>query len=435
MTSVLLVLEEPRASRLREELRREGVDVQGVVAAHDVVSGPLDRVDAVIVSATRRALSVELVSACDRNRVRIVVLGAGDARALACFGLPEPLPSDAEAWQIADALAQDVPRTLAPPPAPQRRLLAVWGAQGAPGRSTVAIQLAVELSRAGRSSALVDADTVAPAIALLLGLGDESPGIAAACRRAELGGLDAAELTRLASPVETSAGVVQVLAGLNRPSRWPELSARRLRLALEVCRDWVDTTVVDVAGAFEADEEVSDDVTGPRRHAATTAALQLADTVIAVTSCDPLSISRFVRDHAEVRRIVGPSTPILVVANRMRPGPLGVDARRQVRSTLERYAGIDDVVFVPWDQRAADAALLHARPMADVTPRAAAVAAIRRLVAALGADGPVSADTRDGVPTVTDGSRPGSSRGVRWPRSAPAARAASPRAGDRASAS
>lgn len=122
--------------------------------------------------------------------------------------------------------------SAAPAPGTPHRVITVRGPHGAPGRSTVAVQLAVELARAGRGTALVDADTVAPSLALLLGLSDDAPGIAAACRRAELGGLDHAELTRLANTVETSAGAIDVLSGINRPSRWPELSATRLEAAL-----------------------------------------------------------------------------------------------------------------------------------------------------------------------------------------------------------
>ncbi|MCB8044802.1 P-loop NTPase [Microbacterium oxydans] len=209
-------------------------------------------------------------------------------------------------WEIAAALLAET--DTPPPPEAQLppRIVAVWGPHGAPGRSTLSIQLAVELSRTGRRTALVDADTVAPSLAMLLGLGDDAPGIAAACRRAERGALDPAELTRLATTVTTSAGEIEVLPGINRPSRWPELSSARLVAALGTCRGWIDETVVDVAGAFDADDEVTYDLAGPRRHAATTAALQEADLIVAIASADPLGISRFIRDHAELRRLTSP---------------------------------------------------------------------------------------------------------------------------------
>jgi hypothetical protein len=64
----------------------------------------------------------------------------------------------------------------------------------------------------------------------------------------------------------------------------------------------------------------------------------------------------------------------------LRPGALGVDARGQVRRTLDRFGGITDVWFVPTDPRAADAALLAARPIADVAPRSPIPLALRRFV-------------------------------------------------------
>lgn len=421
MNGVVLAIPEPRASALASELELEGVSIVARVAPGASVLSHLADAHALIAPATRTALTPEVIAACDRAGVRIVTLGDGDSRLLGRYGLVGALSEDAAGWEVAAALSEDAPVAFAARPSSRpHRVIAVWGPAGAPGRSTIAIQLAVELTRGGHHTALVDADTVAPALALLLGLSDDAPGVAAACRRAELGGLDEAELTRLASPLETSAGEVAVLGGINRPSRWPELSESRLRLTLQACREWAENTVVDVAAPFDADDEATFDLAGPRRHAATAGTLREADAVIAVAAADPLGISRFLRDHAELRNLIGP-VPVTVVANQVRPGPLGIDARGQIRRTLERFAGITEVQFLPYDARAADAALLHGRPMADVTPRSPLVAAIRRLGASLA-----------GAEDVTAGSWRGSSRVARWPRRAPSAPAGSPRAGDRA---
>lgn len=394
MMRVLLALPEPRSAALAADLDLEDVEVVAVVPEGAVL--PLrSGIDVVIVTASRAVLTPALVDACDRAGVRIVPLGDGDPRLIARYGLSEPLPESARGWEVAAALLADAPRTNQPASPPPHRITAVWGPPGAPGRSTLSIQLAVELARTGRRTALVDADTVAPSIALLLGLSDDDPGIAAACRRAELGALDPDELTRLATAVDTSGGSIDVLGGINRPSRWPELSASRLSAALQACRGWAEETVVDVSAAFDADDEATYDLTGPRRHAATAAALAEADTIVAVASADPLGISRFLRDHAELRRLTGP-TPVVVVVNQLRAGPLGLDARGQIRRTLERFGGIADVVFVPFDQRAADAALLHARPIADVVPRSPLVAGIRRLAARLSPTASATADSSRG---------------------------------------
>ncbi|MFE7195845.1 AAA family ATPase [Microbacterium oxydans] len=405
MTGVVVAIPQPRADELAAELALEGVDVIATVPSAPLAEIP-DGVEALIVPATRSVLNADLIALCDRAGVRILALGAEDSRLLGRLGLSTALRPDAAGWEVAAALLAET--DTPPPPEAQLppRIVAVWGPHGAPGRSTLSIQLAVELSRTGRRTALVDADTVAPSLAMLLGLGDDAPGIAAACRRAERGALDPAELTRLATTVTTSAGDIEVLPGINRPSRWPELSSARLVAALGTCRGWIDETVVDVAGAFDADDEVTYDLAGPRRHAATTAALQEADLIVAIASADPLGISRFIRDHAELRRLTSP-TPVIVVVNQVRPGPLGIDARGQVRRTLERFAGITDVFFLPFDLRAADAALLHARPMTDVAPRSPFAAAVRRLAASLSPPA-----------TTTAGSSRGSSPTVRRLRSA-----------------
>ena len=382
---------------LADALRREGHDVIAAVAASALSLAAEDRMlgaeatellhslaeaDAVVLEISRESLSARVVALCDRAGARILPLCArvDEERMSAALGLERSLPLDTDAWRLTDALG-------APPVAAcdvaasdtrrEPRVIAVWGPAGAPGRSTIAIELAVELARGGRRVGLVDADTHAPSIALALGLADEGPGFAAACRQVDFGALDSSELTRISTPLGRSG--VHVLTGLNRPSRWPELTAPRVAGALAECRQWADYTVVDVAAALERDEEIVSDLDGPRRNAATIAALRAADLVVAVAGADPVGVSRFLRAHAELRSTVG-ATPVAVVANKLRPGALGIDARGQVRRTLDRFGGIEDVWFLPQDPRSADAALLAARPIAEVAPKSPLTLAVRRFV-------------------------------------------------------
>lgn len=398
MTVIVIAAPAEASAMLAADLELEGAEVR-VIEPSASAGLHLDGVDALLVTPTRAVLTADLVRACDRAGVRVVPVGDSDSRLASRFGLVSPLAFDTPAWQVLDVLSGGA-GDGGDDPAERARVIAVWGPHGAPGRSTVAVQLATELRRLGRRTMLVDADSVAPSIALQLGLGDESPGFAAACRRAELGSLDVAELTRLSTPVETSGGTLDVLVGLNRPGRWPELSASRIQAALRVCRDGFDDTVVDVAAAVEEEDDLLD-AGAPARNAAAAAVLREADIVVAVLSADPLSVSRFLRGHAEVRHLIG-DTPLTVVANRVRPGPLGIDARGQLRRTLDRFAGIDEVAFIPHDQRAADAAALHATAIADVAPRSPLVAAVRRLASSL-----------TPRPQLTAGSSRGSSRAAR----------------------
>ncbi|MEU2203364.1 hypothetical protein AB0P19_00850 [Microbacterium oleivorans] len=385
---VVVAADGPRADTLAARLRHEDADVRAVVAASAAAAAALDamaapeaaellaelaRADLLIVEGRAATLTAELVAACDRLSVRIVPLCArtSDRRLAASLGLAAHDP-DAPA---AELLAS--PPSSLPVEPTRGRVITVWGAQGAPGRTTLAIEIACALSSADHRVALVDADSHAPSLALATGLADEGPGFAAACRQAERGTLTVAELSRIASTLAD----VNVLTGLNRPGRWPELSHARVLAALEACRGWVDDTVVDTAASLERDEEiVSDLVDGPRRNAATLAAVEAADVVLAVVAADPVGVSRFVRNWPELRAAAG-TAPVRVVVNKIRAGALGVDARGQVRRTLERYTGVTDVSFVPWDARGTDAALLAARPIAHVAPRSAVPTAVRRLVA------------------------------------------------------
>lgn len=374
------------ARALADELDAEGAEVLAVVshdaparAITDATADPataallatLSKADLLVVNASRDGLTAALVAACDRFGVRVVARCGRPAehRAAARFGI-RAVAADAPARDILDSAAP----ASSGAPAHRGRLIAVWGPAGAPGRSTLAIALASELARDGRHVALVDADSHAPSLALLTGLPDEGPGFAAACRQAARGSLTPEELSRIALPL----GDVSVLPGINRPSRWPELAADRVHRALAMCREWADDVVVDVAASLETDEEIVSDLDGPRRNAATLATLRAADLVIAVFSADPVGVSRFVRSHPELRAAT--EAPIRAVANRTRTRVLGLDPRGQVRRTLERYAGVRDVWFLPFDPRAVDVAMLTAQPVLQAAGRSALTAAVRRFV-------------------------------------------------------
>lgn len=406
---VVVAADAPHDAALVADLRAEGVQVLAVVparapalAAADAMLGSeaetlaraLAEADALILDVARDSVSAAVVAACDRAGVRIVPLAtdAAAVRIAAIYGLPRTLPLDAPAWAIIEAIGDP----SAGEAAPQRaaRVITVWGPAGAPGRTTIAAALAIELARGAGHVGLIDADSHAPSLALTLGVPDEGPGFAAACRQADLGLLDARELTRIAIPLGRTG--VDVLAGLNRPSRWPELSDRRVTRAIGACRDWAEHTVIDVAAPLERDEEIVSDLDGPRRNAATLAALGASDLVVAVGAADPVGISRLLRALPELRATVG-STPILVLINRMRSGALGIEARGQVRRTLDRFGGVEDVWFVPHDQRAADAALLAGRPLAEVAPKSPITSAVRRFVGEAVAPAPTPARGGRGV--------------------------------------
>jgi MinD-like ATPase involved in chromosome partitioning or flagellar assembly len=258
-------------------------------------------------------------------------------------------------------------------------VIAVWGPAGSPGRTTLAINIAAEIAAAGHTVVLADVDTYSGSIAPSLGLLDEAPGFAAACRLAGTDSLTRTEFERIAHRYNSPRGAFWVLTGIGQPSRWPELSGDRVGSAItSLCR-WVDYVVLDTGFNLESDEEISSDLFAPRRNAATLAALGSADTVVACGLADPVGMARFLRAWADLTSIVT-TTRVHVVMNRVRPSAVGLGAGSQVIGALRRFGGIDDATLVPHDQAGVDAAVLTGRTLRDAAPRSPARLGILALV-------------------------------------------------------
>lgn len=346
--------------------------------------------DLVIAAADPQYLTRGLVAACDAAGTRLIaVSGPGGARHARSLGIVDVVDAPFR-WSDLDPsspphdlAAEEGPDDAPPVPAPSRagRVLVVWGPEGAPGRTSIAIAIAAELAAAGHAVALADADVRAASVAPALGLLDEAPGFAAACRLAGAGGLDATELERVAQQHRSRLGRFWVLTGLGRPSRWPELTAEQVRATIAAARAWVDYLVVDVAAGLDQDEQLASDLLAPRRSAAALAALESADHILAVGTGDPVGLSRLLRARIELAdAVVGAEATVLV--NRVRASAIGANPASQVRQTLLRFGGIEEPVLVPWDGPAFDAAILAGRTLPEVAPRSPARVSIRELVTA-----------------------------------------------------
>ncbi|MCB5292643.1 AAA family ATPase [Arthrobacter sp. SO3] len=262
------------------------------------------------------------------------------------------------------------------------RIIAVWGPAGAPGRTMLAANMAAELAAEGKSVLLVDADSYGASVAAMLGLLDESAGLAQACRLADQGLLDAAALLRIAVPVATRAGTFRVLTGITRADRWTELRAAALSLVLARARQVMEVTVIDTGFCLESDEELSFDTMAPRRNAATLRSLELADTVFAVGAADSIGVPRLVRGLAELETAVPNASP-RVVLNKVRPSAVGRSPERQLRDAWERYGPTLPLgAFLPADPVATDAALLAGSLLLEAAPDSALRSGIAALVCA-----------------------------------------------------
>jgi len=106
-------------------------------------------------------------------------------------------------------------------------VVAVWGPVGAPGVTTTAISVSSVCAQAGLSTLLCDVDTRGSSIAIALGVMDETPGFAAACRLAGRNELTISEIGRIANTVERDGVRFSVLTGVPRACGGPKLARRR----------------------------------------------------------------------------------------------------------------------------------------------------------------------------------------------------------------
>jgi Flp pilus assembly CpaE family ATPase len=272
------------------------------------------------------------------------------------------------------------------------RVVAVWGPTGAPGRTTVAVGLADEAARLGAGALLVDADVYGGVVAQLLGLLDESPGLAGAARAATAGGLDGEALVRLTWAVRPH---LRVLTGLARADRWPELRPRGVAAVLGEARRLAALTVVDCSFCLEEDEELSFDSAAPRRNGATLTVLEAADTVLCVSGADPVALQRTIRAVGELRERL-PSVQPVVVVNQVRRGPVPGDIEAEIAAALARFAGVDVACFLPADRKATDAALAAGRTLAEVAAGSPLRAGLRALAADLAGVTVAATARRDG---------------------------------------
>ena len=265
------------------------------------------------------------------------------------------------------------------PRGPERApVVAVWGPTGAPGRTVLATTLAAEVASRGVDVLLVDADTYGGCVAQSLGLLDEAPGIAAACRGADQGLLDLPMLARVAP--EALPGL-RVLTGLPKAERWPEVRSAALERVLELSRSLVGVVVVDCGFCLEDDEELSYDTSAPRRNEATLTSLAASDLVVAVGGADPVALQRFVRGLQELGTV--PSGEPVPVVNRVRAAAVGSRPESRIADSLLRFAGLDSVRFVPDDPAALDSALLAGRSLVEHAPESPVRRAVADLVSAI----------------------------------------------------
>ncbi|MEO6468057.1 MAG: hypothetical protein ABIP21_03070 [Acidimicrobiia bacterium] len=325
-----------------------------------------DRPRAVLVDASLPWVDRDFVTTLRRAGIETIAVGSS-ARPLEQVGI-HCLPADtspeavsALVFSFDGAPASVLEPVERPGSATAGRLVGVWGASGAPGRTTVAIHLAIEAANNGNRTLLIDADVWYASIAQSLEL-DEAPSITQAARLAADGW--AAPITDC---VQAGPNGVAVLVGLARAELWPEVREESWRAVLAAAVLEYEVVVVDLATPIEEDEELVFDRVLFRRNLVTTTVLELADEIVMVVAADPIGLRRAVMAHQALTARTSGVAEVKVILNRTpRSGRRLQDCSRAVSAWIgARPAALlpqeADFVRVMWE----------GRPLHEIAPRSA----------------------------------------------------------------
>jgi MinD-like ATPase involved in chromosome partitioning or flagellar assembly len=353
------------------------VDVDDLLAA--VTSG---QADVAVVSLDAPGLDAASVAHLRRHAVRLVavtssrsddldvrehaqrlgiaaLVGAGELSSL-----PEAVTTvdDVADTRARDEQLSDLPGGADAPGATNDathggRVVVVWGPAGAPGRTTVATNLAWEVARRGEAVVLADLDPYGGAVAQQLGVLDEVSGLLSAARLAAAGQLD----ERFASVCRGVGEHLAVVTGLPRPDRWREVRAAQVDQLLEAARAR-GHVLVDTGFSLE-DDPGTDFGARPGRNALTLAAIEQADELLVVGSADPVGLARLARGLVDLREHTA-GVPVRVVVNRMRSS-IGW-SEKEIAGMVEGFSRVAGLHFLPEDRAGLDRALVSGRALADL---------------------------------------------------------------------
>ena len=244
-------------------------------------------------------------------------------------------------------------------------VISVWGPKGAPGRSTLAIELAAALAATGATTVLLDADPYGGDILQMLGIVEELPTVvwAAAASAAEGRSVDIVDQLRRVG----DKGPLLV-PGLPRAELWSEITDYGFAELIKLLASSARFVVIDVGFCLEDSDPIGAMRDGRNRMAR--AAVERSDRVVAVCRADPIGIKNFIWSFESLRALIDDER-ISTVLNRT-PG----SERREVDDLLARHLGVRSVVAFP--DKPADcrkaltqgSSLIEARPSSEICAQA-----------------------------------------------------------------
>lgn len=295
-------------------------------------------VDVVLLAGLPHWVDRQSIDEARDRGVALVVVGKDpdERERIARHGLRwVPVPDPAAIFQVLDS---------APPPSPPverdptGRLVAVWGPKGAPGRTSMALELATQIARHDAATLLVDADPYGGDLLQLTGIVEELPTVVWAARMAAKDELGDSSFTSELRRIGPRGPVL--LPGLPRPELWPDVSDYGWRRLLEAARAQFDYTLCDIGFCFEPDPSPYPEAGEGRNRIARTALVQ-ADRIVAVCRADPVGVKQFAWAIEALRGLVD-LDKVIVVLNRARRSTL-----REVRALVKRHTNKVPAASVP----------------------------------------------------------------------------------------
>ena len=263
------------------------------------------------------------------------------------------------------------------------KIVTVWGTHGAPGRSTIAFNLAALAAQQSQQVCLIDADTYAPSLDALMALEDTGSGLAILCSDADRAQLDEKKAGAIMERVPLKNGTFDFLSGITSSSRWPEVRARAFSEVLEWLKHRYDLVICDVAAPIEVDEELTFDGPAPRRNAATLTALACSDRVIALGEADVIGLPRLINLAREVQSrpdLFAPETDVQYWLNRSRREAAGFNPETKMRDNWARYLSVPLTGVIPYERKVMDRLRRNGEALLEVASRHAVVQSLEAML-------------------------------------------------------
>ena len=251
-----------------------------------------------------------------------------------------------------DRITRSITSRVSPKANSSPVVIAVTSPHGSTGKTTVAINIALELAAEKARVLLIDGDIQGPAVANHFALTQQPAGLQAALRIASQKRFDLEQLERLSFQFQRST--LRIMPGSqNFPSQ--PFDQESLANLLETARSSYEFTVIDLGS-------LSADAIGTQSELTNTI-ISLADRAIVVCLADPIGIFRLLGIE---NLIASSSHPVDLVMNRVRNSVIA-SARREITITLQRLSTLEPKAYLPDDPQHIDQAVRTGVPATSLS--------------------------------------------------------------------